>query len=960
MTSVLYNRHKETIHNFSWRSLQLFGKYGVTAVIFFVAARLLSPEDFGLLNYLRTVFFLLMIFCDFGLSIAVSKFVVEYKIDQPEKLNRIAFTIVIFSVGIGALISVAVIFLGNTFFKENYRYILCFLPYLFLIPLTDILDGMYRGLKEFKKLAVISSIASLVSIGLSIFLINRYLLLGVIWSLNITSLLLFLSLCGFQKNFRFEFDKSVLIEVLKYAVLLGIGTVAGFLYTRVSILILKQYGFLVEVGYFSLIDSVFQLLFLPFGILGQVIAPNTTAYITVRNIAEIKSKVKKYAAFCVVAGLALSVSLYFGIPFVVKIIFPRYNTADFFLIMNILLLLMPFYVWGAVLNQGFIIPAGMARIYVVMLLIGGILNVILNYVFISLFGFVGVFWVIVGLHSVSTVVITVYFYIRMNAFAKNPSCLQKINLDGGGERVDIFYGENIVFDCLDMYQKNHYRRYEFAKSVISPGKVIGDFACGTGYGTIMLSKNAGHVIGADINKDVVEQITRRYADVKNTEFVCSNLLNLTYESRFDYIVSFETVEHLEEADIPKLFAVFARALKPDGVLIFSTPYQQAKSPEAVNMGFHQTFDIDEVKIESWLSKNGLVPECFKYQNYKTHDIKGQLSQKDFVICVARTRKDKSVKKHMRKVSILIPTFNRANYLKMAVDSAIAQTYPDTEILVLDDCSTDNTASLSETYRNTANVTFIRNETNIGFINSWNKAVALSSGEYIKIMGDDDILSANCVAEQACILDEHPDVGVVCCNYSIIDESNRVKNNNNSYKLFSLDTKENGLEFIKNYLLGRRTVGWPGAILFRRQDINKAGGFDPQAGCPADIDMWCRILQVKDFYYLDKMLAYCRLFSGNLSRKLDTNDFGYKEFLYFYSRTVPCVEHILDEPAKRRVWSALITRILPFYSKAQARNKAAIKLDIDEIAREHRVAMVWVRCMIYDCYGILKKVWQGLR
>ncbi|MGD0077164.1 MAG: oligosaccharide flippase family protein [Sedimentisphaerales bacterium] len=434
MISVLYKRHKETIHNFSWRSLQLFGKYGVTAVIFFVAARLLSPEDFGLLNYLRTVFFLLMIFCDFGLSYAVSKFVTEYKIAQPEKLNRIAFTIVVFSVSVGALVSLVLIALGDTFFKENYRYVLYFLPYLFLIPLTDILDGMYRGLKEFKKLAVISSIVSLVSIGISLFLINRYLLPGVIWSLNITGLLLFLSLCGFQRNFRFEFDKSVLVEVLKYAVLLGIGTVAGFLYTRVSILILKQFGFIVEIGYYGLLDGIFQLIFLPFGILGQVIAPNTTAYITVKNVAEIKSKVKKYAAFCVVAGLALSVSLYFGIPVVVKTIFPKYNVADFFLITNILLPLMPFYVWGAVLNQGFIVPAGMAKIYVVILLIGGILNVVLNYVFISLFGFVGVFWVMVGLHSGSTIIATVYFYIKINALAESSFYPPKASLGDSGEQ----------------------------------------------------------------------------------------------------------------------------------------------------------------------------------------------------------------------------------------------------------------------------------------------------------------------------------------------------------------------------------------------------------------------------------------------------------------------------------------------------------------------------------------------
>jgi O-antigen/teichoic acid export membrane protein len=413
MISVLYNRHKETLENFSWRSLQMFSRYGVMAIIFFVAAKLLSPEEFGLLNYLRTVFFLLMIFCDFGLSYAVSKFVTEYKVGRSAKLNSIAFTIVIFSIGIAALISATVFILGDTIFKENYRYILCFLPYLFLMPLTEILDGIYRGLKEFKKLALISFIVGLVSIGISLLLIIRYRLTGAIWSINIMYLLLFIPLCGFQKNFRFEFDKSVLVEVLKYAIVLGIGNIGGFLYARVGILILKQFGFVTEIGYYGLLDNIFQFVFLPFGILGQVIAPNTTAYVTLKNIAEIKSKLKKYAAFCATTGLVLCAAIYFGIPVIIKIIFPDYNTAGFFLIMNILILLVPFYIWGAVLNQGFVAPAGLAKISVITTLIGGVVNLILGYIFIGLFGFAGVFWAMLGVHSASIIIITAYFYAKV-------------------------------------------------------------------------------------------------------------------------------------------------------------------------------------------------------------------------------------------------------------------------------------------------------------------------------------------------------------------------------------------------------------------------------------------------------------------------------------------------------------------------------------------------------------------
>ena len=411
----IYNKHKETVQNFSWRSLQMFSRYGVTAIIFFAAAKLLSPEDFGLLNYLRTMFFLLMIFCDFGVSFAISKFVTEYKVKQSERLNSITFTIVVFSLSIAALISAAVIIFGNAIFKENYRYILCFLPSLFLLPLTNIFDGVYRGLKDFKKLAFISSIVGLVSIGISIFLINSYLLIGAIWSMNIMYLLLFLSLCCFQKSFSFHFDRSVLVEVIKYAMILGIGAVTGYLYTRASILILGQFGYVVEVGYYGLIDGVFQLLFLPYGMLGQVIAPNTTSHIATGNIAEVKNKVKKYAAVCAITGVVLSIILYFGLPVIIKTFFPKYNTSSFILIMNILILLVPFSVWTALFNQGFVVPAGLARMCVIISLIGGVLNVILDYIFIGLFGFVAIFWIMVGLISAITLITTVYFYIKINA-----------------------------------------------------------------------------------------------------------------------------------------------------------------------------------------------------------------------------------------------------------------------------------------------------------------------------------------------------------------------------------------------------------------------------------------------------------------------------------------------------------------------------------------------------------------
>jgi ubiquinone/menaquinone biosynthesis C-methylase UbiE len=219
-----------------------------------------------------------------------------------------------------------------------------------------------------------------------------------------------------------------------------------------------------------------------------------------------------------------------------------------------------------------------------------------------------------------------------NAFAE----FNKSNpLGGNGERVDITYTQVLEFMSLDLYQKSHFKRYEFALELINYGEVCGDFACGTGYGSVMLATKASSVVGMDINRDVISKITERYKDKTHVKFIADDLLNLKYDDYLDTIVSFETVEHFTEADIDKLMSKFWRALKSDGRLIFSTPYMQERSEAAEKMGFHLTFYFDEDKIAKILGKHGFEIVLFKYQNYDTHEIIDKLEKKDFIICVAK-------------------------------------------------------------------------------------------------------------------------------------------------------------------------------------------------------------------------------------------------------------------------------------------------------------------------------------
>lgn len=93
-----------------------------------------------------------------------------------------------------------------------------------------------------------------------------------------------------------------------------------------------------------------------------------------------------------------------------------------------------------------------------------------------------------------------------------------------------------------------------------------------------------------------------------------------------------------------------------------------------------------------------------------------------------------------KVSIMIPTYNRASFLQMAVESSLAQDYSNLEVIVSDNASTDNTAEVVEKYRNNPKFKYHRNESNIGLGANWRKLLyGYASGQFGKLLCDDDFL-----------------------------------------------------------------------------------------------------------------------------------------------------------------------------------------------------------------------------
>src|SRR3989344_3026325 len=158
MLKKTYTNHKETIDNFIWRSLQIFGKQGISFLIFILSAKLLIPYEFGIYNYVLAIIFFFIMFGDFGISTATSKYVAEYNVTDKEKLKSILFNSGVLILGLTIIITIITLIFGKLYLQDKYIYVLYLLPIIFLAPMTSLYDGIYRGLKKFKQLAIISSI----------------------------------------------------------------------------------------------------------------------------------------------------------------------------------------------------------------------------------------------------------------------------------------------------------------------------------------------------------------------------------------------------------------------------------------------------------------------------------------------------------------------------------------------------------------------------------------------------------------------------------------------------------------------------------------------------------------------------------------------------------------------------------------------------------------------------------
>ncbi|MBP9670706.1 glycosyltransferase, partial [Candidatus Woesebacteria bacterium] len=212
------------------------------------------------------------------------------------------------------------------------------------------------------------------------------------------------------------------------------------------------------------------------------------------------------------------------------------------------------------------------------------------------------------------------------------------------------------------------------------------------------------------------------------------------------------------------------------------------------------------------------------------------------------------------VSILIPTYNRADYLGEAIDSALKQTYKNIKIIVHDDASTDSTPELLKKYSD-KRLHIIRTEDNHGMLGGWNYIITKAKGEYIKFLASDDLLEPRCVEKLVKAAIKHPSASIITCQRKFIDGQGRVvKKMGFAKKDVVVDGREHAHWILTT--LRENKIGEPTAVLYPTKLVKKAGDYDKTFSQFADFEYWIRLLEFGDLVYVHKPLCSFRTHAGS--------------------------------------------------------------------------------------------------
>ncbi len=205
-------------------------------------------------------------------------------------------------------------------------------------------------------------------------------------------------------------------------------------------------------------------------------------------------------------------------------------------------------------------------------------------------------------------------------------------------------------------------------------------------------------------------------------------------------------------------------------------------------------------------------------------------------------------------SIIMPSYNNGNYIGDAIESALAQTYPNWELVIVDDASTDDSLDIIKHFLNNSNIKLITNDINQGVAYVAKQAVENSSGEIIGILDSDDVLHKDALMVMVSEYIQHPDYGLIYSNHYQCDKNLAIHGESPWSGELPVDMCLQ--EFLIDKLFDAVTISMHFRT-FKRSAYDKTEGFDISLLCYEDRDLYYKLEKATLIKGINKCLYYYR-------------------------------------------------------------------------------------------------------
>lgn len=214
---------------------------------------------------------------------------------------------------------------------------------------------------------------------------------------------------------------------------------------------------------------------------------------------------------------------------------------------------------------------------------------------------------------------------------------------------------------------------------------------------------------------------------------------------------------------------------------------------------------------------------------------------------------------MTKISVLIATYNMAGYLPQTLDSALAQDYPDFEVIVLDDGSTDNTIEVVRRYEGRIRYHYQRNA---GAANAYNKLIEMADGDYLHHLDADDLLLPGALTRLAALLDANPNAGLAHGGALVIDSAGKVYGRRHVPAWMARMRVVPSKRAFKGLLRGCHIT--TSTVMLRCDALKTVAPFDQRAVPGEDWDLWMRVAANYDIAFEPRTVAHYRIHPASIT------------------------------------------------------------------------------------------------